>query len=69
MDMTGELLQCMGTEDSILVCGTNEEGKREVPAIEPMLEESKESYPQLFKSLMDGGLQGLCSSSQMPTKA
>ena len=30
----------------LLVCGVNEEGKREVLAIEPMLEESRESYKQ-----------------------
>lgn len=41
----------------LLVCGANEEGKREVLAIEPMLEESKESYSQLFNSLKDRGLQ------------
>ena len=35
----------------LLVCGVNEEGKREVLALEPMLEESKESYRQLFEQL------------------
>jgi putative transposase len=40
----------------LLVCGVNEEGRREVLAIEPMLEESKESYRQLFEKLKERGL-------------
>ncbi|MFT8890151.1 MAG: IS256 family transposase [Ethanoligenens sp.] len=40
-----------------VVCGVNEEGIREVLAIEPMLEESKESYTQLFDKLKERGLQ------------
>lgn len=40
-----------------VVCGVNEEGTREVLAIEPMLEESKESYTQLFDKLKERGLQ------------
>ena len=40
----------------LLVCGVNEEGKREVLAIEPMLEESGESYRQLFERLKERGL-------------
>lgn len=40
----------------LLVCGVDEEGKRHVLAIEPMLEESKESYTQLFDSLKERGL-------------
>ncbi|HOU10955.1 MAG TPA: IS256 family transposase [Clostridiales bacterium] len=40
----------------LLVCGVNEEGKREVLAIEPMLEESRESYGQLFEKLKERGL-------------
>ena len=40
----------------LLVCGVSEEGKREVLAIEPMLEESRESYKQLFEKLKDRGL-------------
>ena len=40
----------------LLVCGVNEEGKREVLAIEPMLEESRESYKQLFEKLKERGL-------------
>jgi transposase-like protein len=36
----------------LIVHGVNEEGKREMLSIEPMLEESKESYKQLcLKSL------------------
>ena len=41
----------------LMVCGVNREGKREVLAIEPMLEESKESYRQLFESLKKRGLK------------
>ena len=40
----------------LLVCGVNDEGKREVLAIEPMLEESRESYKQLFDKLKERGL-------------
>lgn len=40
----------------LLVCGVNEEGKREVLAIEPMLEESRESYKQLFEKMKARGL-------------
>lgn len=40
----------------LLVCGVNGEGRREVLALEPMLEESKESYRQLFEGLKDRGL-------------
>ena len=41
----------------LLVCGVNNEGRREVLALEPMLEESKESYKQLFEGLKNRGLQ------------
>ena len=41
----------------LLVCGVNGEGKREVLALEPMLEESKESYRQLFEGLKERGLK------------
>ena len=34
-----------------VVCGVNEEGTREILAIETMFEESKESYTQLFDKL------------------
>lgn len=40
-----------------VVCGVNEEGKREVIAIEPMLEESYETYELLFSKLKERGLQ------------
>ena len=40
----------------LLVCGVNDEGRREVLAIEPMLEESRESYRQLFERLKERGL-------------
>lgn len=41
----------------LLVCGVSETGTREVLAIEPMLEESRESYAQLFAKLKARGLQ------------
>jgi transposase-like protein len=40
----------------LLVCGVNEAGAREVLAVEPMLEESRESYAQLFERLKGRGL-------------
>ena len=40
----------------LLVCGVNSEGRREVLAIKPMLEESRESYKQLFEKLKERGL-------------
>jgi putative transposase len=36
-----------------VVCGVNQEGRREVLAIEPMLEESLETYNALFEKLKD----------------
>lgn len=39
-----------------VVCGVNEDGKREVLAIEPMPEESKESYLALFRGLRERGM-------------
>ncbi len=41
----------------LVVCGVNEQGRREVLAVEPMLEESKESYSQMFESLKKRGLK------------
>ena len=35
----------------MVVSGVNEEGSREILAIEPMVEESKDGYNELFKSL------------------
>jgi putative transposase len=40
-----------------VVCGVNEDGKREVLAVEPMLDESRESYAQLFQALQARGLK------------
>ena len=40
-----------------IVCGVSEGGRREVLAIEPMLEESEESYRILFQSLRERGLK------------
>lgn len=41
----------------LLVCGVDEQGKRHILAVEPMLEESKQSYSLLFDSLKERGLQ------------
>jgi len=41
----------------MVVCSVNEQGQREVLAIEPMMDESKESYSQLFQSLKQRGLE------------
>jgi len=41
----------------LLICGVNEAGTREVLAIEPMFEESRESYAQLFRKLKERGLR------------
>lgn len=38
----------------LFVCGVNEAGLREVLAVEPMLEKSRESYAQLFERLKNG---------------
>ncbi|NLY37240.1 MAG: IS256 family transposase, partial [Tissierellia bacterium] len=43
----------------LVVCGVNTQGQREILAIEPMLEESKETYKQLFSSLKERGLSGV----------
>lgn len=40
----------------LVVCGVNEEGTREILAIEPMMEESEDSYLTLFRSLRERGL-------------
>ena len=42
----------------LIVCGVNSEGQREILALEPMMEESKESYSQLFRNLKKRGLTG-----------
>ena len=42
----------------LIVCGVNREGQREILALEPMMEESKESYSQLFRNLKKRGLSG-----------
>lgn len=41
---------------ALIVCGVDAEGRREILAMEPMLEESKESYSQLFGQLKEQGL-------------
>ena len=40
-----------------IVCGVTGKGRREIIAVEPMLDESKESYSQLFKNLQQRGLK------------
>jgi putative transposase len=40
-----------------VVCGINLDGKREILAVEPMYEESEESYTALFENLKARGLQ------------
>jgi putative transposase len=41
----------------LVACGVNEQGHHEVLAMEPIMEESKESYSQLFQSLQQQGLE------------
>lgn len=43
----------------LLVCGVSESGQRDVLAIEPMLEESRDSYARLFSGLQERGLSGV----------
>lgn len=45
------------SEAIIVVCGVDEHGKRDVLTVEPMAEESLESYKSVFNSLKDRGLQ------------
>lgn len=40
----------------LVVCGVGEQGQREVLAVETMMEESRESYSQMFQSLRQRGL-------------
>ena len=47
------------SEAIIVVCGVDEHGKRDVLAVEPMAEESLESYKSVFNRLKDRGLQTL----------
>ena len=42
---------------SQIVRGVNAQGRREVLSVEPMLEESKDTYQQLFEGLKERGLQ------------
>jgi transposase-like protein len=41
----------------LVVCGVNAQGQREVLAVEPMLDESKESCSQLFQCLKQRGME------------
>lgn len=40
----------------MVVCGVDEHGQRDILAIEPMLEESEDTYLLLFRSLQERGL-------------
>lgn len=40
----------------LIVCGVDETGRRDIIAVEPMVEESKSSYGILFQNLKDRGL-------------
>ena len=40
----------------LIVCGVDESGRRDIIAVEPMVEESKSSYGILFQNLKDRGL-------------
>ena len=40
----------------LIVCGVDENGHRDIIAVEPMTEESKDSYGILFQNLKDRGL-------------
>lgn len=40
----------------LIVCGVDENGHRDIIAVEPMAEESKSSYGVLFQNLKDRGL-------------
>lgn len=51
----------------LTVCGASEHGQREVLAIKPILEESKESYKRLFKSLKERGLKPPSLANRMLT--
>jgi len=42
----------------LIVCGVSAEGQREILSLEPMMEESKESYSLLFRNLKERGLTG-----------
>ena len=40
----------------LIVCGVDESGRRDIIAVEPMAEESRDSYGVLFQSLKERGL-------------
>ena len=40
----------------LVICGVNEEGRREILAIEPMAEESEASYTEVFRKLKIRGM-------------
>lgn len=44
------------SEAIIVVCGVDEHGKRDILAVEPMAEESTDSYSYVFQSMKDRGL-------------
>ena len=40
----------------LVICGVNEEGRREILAVEPMAEESEASYTEVFRKLKERGI-------------
>ena len=40
----------------LLVCGVDENGRRDIIAVEPMAEESEDSYRTLFENLKERGM-------------
>lgn len=41
----------------LIVCGVDENGRRDIIAVEPMAEESRDSYGLLFQNLKERGLR------------
>ena len=40
----------------LVICGVNEEGKREILAVEPMAEGFEASYTEVFRKLKERGM-------------
>ena len=53
----------------LIVCGVDETGRRDIIAVEPMVEESRSSYGVLFQDLKDRGLATPKLLFQMHTPA
>ena len=52
----------------LIVCGVDENGHRNIIAVEPMTEESKSSYGVLFQNLKDRGLSTELISARNPLR-